>query len=290
MFMPKSWQMAQNFSKTPTDEHILQDDALNYRVLNLAGSTFNENNTSYFHKSVGGYHAAKLRRYQEMIEQYIAPQMQTAYREIAGAQGEMDSVDASKFSVLNMLNTRYFIVPINQQGQTSPIYNPFSYGNAWFVNEVEYVSNANEEIAGTGQVDPLTVAIVDNQFKAALKDATLCPDAQDNTIELTTYEPNRLVYEVEAATDGVVVFSEVYYPGWQATIDGQSAPIARADYILRAMYVPAGKHTIEMRFDPPSIHATETIAYIALGIFFLGVVWYIVLYVRRRRQGIAHGQ
>ena len=290
MFKPKSWQMAQNFSKTPTDEHILQDNALNYRVLNLAGSTFNENNTSYFHKSVGGYHAAKLRRYQEMIEQYIAPQMQTAYREIAGAQGEMDSVDASKFSVLNMLNTRYFIVPINQQGQTIPIYNPFSYGNAWFVNEVEYVSNANEEIAGTGQVDPLTVAIVDNQFKAALKDATLCPDAQDNTIELTTYEPNRLVYEVEAATDGVVVFSEVYYPGWQATIDGQSAPIARADYILRAMYVPAGKHTIEMRFDPPSIHATETIAYIALGIFFLGVVWYIVLYVRRRRQGIAHGQ
>ena len=87
-----------------------------------------------------------------------------------------------------------------------------------------------------------------------------------------------------------MVFSEVYYPGWQATIDGQSAPIARADYILRAMYVPAGKHTIEMRFDPPSIHATETIAYIALGIFFLGVVWYIVLYVRRRRQGIAHGQ
>ena len=213
-------------------------------MLNLDGRTYNENNTSYFHKSVSGYHAAKLRRYQEMIVQYIAPQMQTAYREIAGAQGEMDSVDASKFSVLNMLNTRYFIVPINQQGQTSPIYNPFSYGNAWFVNEVEYVSNANEEIAGTGQVDPLTVAIVDNQFKAALKDATLCPDAQDNTIELTTYEPNRLVYEVEAATDGVVVFSEVYYPGWQATIDGQSAPMARAAYIRRARYVTAGKHTI----------------------------------------------
>ncbi len=284
MFKPKNMQMTQSFGATPTDKEILADEALNYRVLNFATNTFNENNTSYHHKSIGGYHAAKLRRYQEMIEHYIAPQMQAAYSEVINAQGDMEAVNDEKFQVLNMLNTRYFIVPINQQGQTVPIYNPFSYGNAWFVNEVKYVNNANEEIDEIGVVSPLNTAIVDSQFKSALKDATICLQPDHSTIELTTYEPNRLVYEVNAANDGVVVFSEVYYPGWQAIIDGSAASIARADYILRAMYVPAGKHTIEMRFDPPSIRATETIAYIALALFFAGVIWYVVLLVRKRRK------
>lgn len=286
MFKPQTQQMAQSFSESATDKEILKDDALDYRVLNFASNTFNENNTSYYHKSVGGYHAAKLRRYQEMIEHYIAPQMQEAYREVVTAQADMDSVDATKFRILNMLNTRYFIVPINQQGQTVPIYNPFSYGNAWFVEDVKYVNSANEEIALTGEIDPLNTAVVDAQFKGVLSDATLCQKPDDNSITLTFYEPNRLVYEVNAAHNGVVVFSEIYYPDWQATIDGVAAPIARADYILRAMYVPAGKHTIEMRFDPPSIHATETIAYIALAIFFIGVIAYVVMSVKKRKKQV----
>ena len=285
MFKPKTTQMAQNFSKTATDQTILQDDALDYRVLNFASNTFNENNTSYYHKSVGGYHAAKLRRYQEMIEHYIAPQMQTAYREIVEAQGDMDSVNAAKFNVLNMLNTRYFIVPINQQGETVPVLNPHAYGNAWFVDNVQYVDNANQEIELTGKVDPYYTAVVDKKFKAALKDETICqqPD-NESTIELQTYEPNRLVYEVNAAKAGVIVFSEIYYPDWKATIDGQPADIARADYVLRAMYVPAGKHTIEMTFKPTSIRATETIAYIALFILFAGAVWYAIGYFRNRKK------
>lgn len=145
-FVPHSIR-TETFTKTNTDELILQDTSLDYRVLNFATSTFDDNNTSYWHKSVGGYHPAKLRRYQEMIEHHISPEMQAAYKAIATAGGEMDSVDANKFRVLNMLNTKYFIFPAGQQRQTVPILNPHAYGNAWFVNKVQYVNNANEELS-----------------------------------------------------------------------------------------------------------------------------------------------
>ena len=285
MFKPRSMQMQKEFAKTPTDEAILRKQSLGYRVLNFASNTFNENNTSYYHRSIGGYHAAKLRRYQEMIEHYIAPQLQEAYSEVATNQGNMDSVDAAKFRVLNMLNTRYFIVPINQQGQTIPVMNPYAYGTAWFVDNVEYVANANQEIDRIGQVDPYYTAVVDNRYKAMLKDVTICQQPEgESTIEMKSYTPNHLTYEVNAAKDGVVVFSEIYYPDWEATIDGKPADVACADYILRAMYVPAGKHTIEMKFDPASVHTTETIAYIGYCLLLIGVVWYGVSYFRKRKQ------
>ena len=135
-FVPHSIR-TETFTKTNTDELILQDTSLDYRVLNFATSTFDDNNTSYWHKSVGGYHPAKLRRYQEMIEHHISPEMQAAYKAIATAGGEMDSVDANKFRILNMLNTKYFIFPAGQQRQTVPILNPHAYGNAWFVSKVQ---------------------------------------------------------------------------------------------------------------------------------------------------------
>ena len=144
-FVPRSTQTT-TFAKTQADEAILQDKTLDYRVLNLATNTFNENNTSYWHKSVGGYHPAKLRRYQEMIDHHIAPEMQAAYSEIARAGGQMDSVDAAKYPVLNMLNMRYVILPGAEQGQTIPLRNPYALGNGWFVDRVQYVTNANEEI------------------------------------------------------------------------------------------------------------------------------------------------
>ena len=168
-FIPKSEQTA-TFRKTQTDELILQDPSLDYRVLNFAGNTFEENNTSYWHKSVGGYHAAKLRRYQEMIDHHIAKEMQAAYQEVATAGGQMDSVNAAKFPVLNMLNTKYFIFPAGQQGQTVPIENPYTFGNAWFIDKIQYVNNANEEIDAIGQVDLQQTAIVDSKFKEALKE------------------------------------------------------------------------------------------------------------------------
>lgn len=273
-FVSKSTQ-TEAFTKTQTDEIILQDTTLNYRVLNFVGfpgNTFNENNTAYWHKSVGGYHAAKLRRYQEMIDHHITPEMKEAYQEVATAGGAMDSVDASKFRVLNMLNTKYFIFPAGKEGQTVPIKNPYAYGNAWFVNKVEYVTNANEEIDALDKINPTETAVVDAKFKGQLKGATEVFKDSLSTIRLKSYAPNRLVYESSSPKDGVVVFSEIYYPGWQATIDGTPVDIARADYILRAINVPAGKHTIEMWFDPQSLHTTETIAYVALVLLLLGVV------------------
>ena len=273
-FVPKSKQ-TEAFVKTQADEMILQDTTLNYRVLNFIGfpgNTFNENNTAYWHKSVGGYHAAKLRRYQEMIDHHIMPEMQETYQAVATAGGQMDSVDASKFRVLNMLNTKYFIFPAGEQGQAVPVVNPYAYGNAWFVDKVQYVNNANEEIDALNDILPTETAVVDVKFKEQLKGVTEGYKDSLSTIQLTSYEPNRLVYKASTPKDGVVVFSEIYYPGWQATIDGQLVDIARADYILRAINVPAGEHTIEMWFDPQSIQVTESIAYAALTLLLIGVM------------------
>lgn len=283
-FVPKSIQTT-TFSKTPADELILQDTTLDYRVLNLTTSTFNENNTSYWHKSVGGYHPAKLRRYQEMIEHHIAPEMQAVYSAIARAGGKMDSVDASKFRVLNMLNTRYFILPAGQQGQTVPILNPYAYGNAWFVDQVQYVNNANEEIDALDTADPAVTAVVDSRFKDALKGLVESHRDSLSTIRLTSYTPNRLVYETDNSGDAVAVFSEIYYPdGWQVSIDGQPAPLGRADYILRALHIPAGKHTVEMRFDPQSLHVTEGIAYTALALMVIGMIAIVWRMQRQKKQ------
>ncbi len=270
-FVPRTTEVT-TFDKTPADEQILQDKAPDYRVLNFASNTFNENNTSYWHKSVGGYHAAKLRRYQEMIDRHIMPEMQAAYAEVASTGGQMDSVDASKFRVLNMLNTKYFIFPA-QQGQTVAIANPYACGNAWFVEKVQYVNNANEEIDALETILPTETAVVDARFKDILKGAETGHKDSLSTIRLTSYQPNRLTYETENAQDGIAVFSEIYYPdGWQVTIDGQPAELARADYILRTLHIPAGKHVLEMTFDPRSLHVTEAVAYAAIILILAGLV------------------
>ena len=280
-FVPHSIR-TETFTKTNTDELILQDTSMDYRVLNFATSTFDDNNTSYWHKSVGGYHPAKLRRYQEMIEHHISPEMQAAYKAIATAGGEMDSVDANKFRILNMLNTKYFIFPAGQQRQTVPILNPHAYGNAWFVNKVQYVNNANEEIDALDSIIPTETAVVDARFKDVLKGTTESYKDSLSSIRLTSYTPNRLTYETNNAQDGIAVFSEIYYPdGWHVTIDGQPAELARADYILRTMYVPAGQHTIEMRFDPTSLHVTEGIAYGALALLVIGIIVAVLIAKRK---------
>ena len=280
-FVAKGTEMQPFLQPSETDKKILEDKTLDYRVLNLASNTFNENQTSYWHKSIGGYHAAKLRRYQEMIDHHITPEMQATYQEVAAAGGKMDSVDASKFRVLNMLNTKYFIFPAGQQGQPVPVENPYAYGNAWFVDKVQYVNNANEEIDALNDILPTEIAVVDAKFKEKLKGVTEGYKDSLSAIRLTSYEPNRLVYKTSSAKDGVVVFSEIYYPGWQATIDGQPVDIARADYVLRVMNIPAGEHTIEMWFDPQSIHVTESIAYAALALLLIGVM--ILVWMSRSR-------
>ena len=278
-FVEKQVQ-TQGFRQTETDKMILEDEALDYRVLNLASNTFNENNTAYWHKSVGGYHAAKLRRYQEMIEEHISGEMQGLYKAVADAGGDMEQLDPSAFPVLNMLNTRYFIFPL-QGGQTVPLANPFALGNAWFVDEVDYVNNANEEIGAIHGLDPTEKAVVDKKFESVVKSL---PSDSTATIELVAYEPNYLKYEVSSDKGGTVVFSEIYYPGWKSTIDGQEVAHGRANYILRAMNVPAGQHVVEFRFDPTSLHVTENIAFVALGLLALLAIVVVVLKIKAYRK------
>ena len=278
-FVEKEVQ-TQGFQQTETDKFILEDEALDYRVLNLASNTFNENNTAYWHKSVGGYHAAKLRRYQEMIEEHISGEMQGLYKAVADAGGEMEKLNPAEFPVLNMLNTRYFIFPL-QGGQTVPLDNPFALGNAWFVDEVQYVDDANEEIEAIHGFNPLQTAVVDKKFETLVK---AVPSDSTATIELVSYEPNYLKYEVNSDKGGTIVFSEIYYPGWQSSIDGEEAPHGRANYILRTMNVPAGKHVVEFKFDPDSLHVTETIAFIALGLLALMAIVVIFLKVKAYRK------
>ena len=280
MFVPKSEREAPQ-QKTQTDELILRDQNLDYRVLNLASNTFNENETSYYHKSVGGYHAAKLRRYQEMIEAYINPEMQALFKGVSEAGGDMTQLNGDSICpVLNMLNTRYFILPL-QGGQTVPIQNPYAYGNAWFVDKLNYVNNANEEIAAVGKIDLRHQAVADAKFKEQLGEATVQDTA--SVVTITSYEPNRLTYDVNSGKGGVLVFSEIYYPGWEAKVDGQPVELGRVDYILRALNVQPGKHQVELSFFPKSVNLTETIAYIAYVLLILLVAAGVFLEWKRRK-------
>ena len=278
---PREVSHSKLFSPSAADKVILSDKSLDYRVLNLASNTFNENETSYYHKSVGGYNAAKLRRYQEMIEAHIAPEMQALYKEVATAGGDMTQVNDSLFPVINMLNTRWFILPA-ADGTTVPLQNPYAFGNAWFVSEVQEAANANEEIEALHHINPRHTAVVDKRFASAVGQAQ--PVDSTCTVTMKSYDANRLTYEVNSPKGGVVVFAEVYYPGWQAFIDGKEVAVGRADYILRALQVPAGRHELVMTFDPVSLHTTETIAYIALALLLLGIVAGIVLHVRRGKR------
>ena len=280
MFVPKSEREAPQ-QMTQTDEQILHDKSLDYRVLNLASNTFNENETSYYHKSIGGYHAAKLRRYQEMIEQYISPEMQAMMNAVADAAGDMTQVNGdSIFPVLNMLNTKYIIFPL-QGGQTVPLQNPYTYGNAWFVDKLQYVQNANEEIDGVGRIDLRHEAVADAQFKAQLGEAVEQDTA--SIVTITAYEPNQLKYDVNSGKGGVIVFSEVYYPGWTATVDGEPAELGRVNYILRALNVKPGKHEVVLSFFPKSVDVTETIAYVSYVVLILVLLGAVFMEYRRRK-------
>ena len=257
----------QPIQKSAAIDHILQDKSLDYRVLNLATSTFNENETSFYLKSIGGYHAAKLRRYQELIDAHIDPEIRGVYNAVSKAGGDMTQVNGdSIYPVLNMLNTKYFILPL-QGGQTVPLENPYTYGNAWFVDKVNYVDTANEELEMTGRLALRHEAVADKKFRDVLGDAVV----QDtlSVVNIKSYEPNLLTYEVNSDKGGVIVFSEIYYPGWTATVDGEEQELGRVDYVLRALKVKPGKHEVVLSFFPKSIDRTETIAYSAYVVLLL---------------------
>lgn len=245
-FIPKKQQV---WTPSEADKQIMADTDPDYRVLNLASNTFNESRTSYFHKSVGGYSPAKLRRYQDIIDYYLSGRI--------------------NMNVLNMLNTRYVIT---QQGVQ---YNPEAFGNAWFVNSVKWVNSPNEEIEAIGDADLKAVAFIDTCWQNKVQGALTM--TQPAKIELTRYaNPGNLFYESESAEDGLAVFSEVYYKTWKAFIDGQEVPVLRANYILRALEVPAGKHTIEFRCEDDLLKQTQIISLIASCVIVLVVLLLLI--------------
>lgn len=249
-FVPKKRNLV---TMTEADKQILADKDPNYRVLNLTTSTFNDAQTSYFHKSVGGYSPAKLRRYQDIIDYYFAGNI--------------------NMNVLNMLNTRYVIT---QQGVQ---YNPEAFGNAWFVQNIDWVNNPNEEIAAIGNIDLLQKAVIDTCWRTKVSDGLAM--TQPASIRLTNYaNPGNLFYESESSEDGLAVFSEVYYKTWKAFIDGKELPVVRANYILRAIEVPAGKHTIEFRCEDDLLLDTQIVSTIASCLVVLVI---ILLLVFRRK-------
>ena len=280
MFVEKN-QRDQPMEKTAAIDQILHDNALDYRVLNLSSNTFNENETSYYLKSIGGYHPAKLRRYQEVIDAYISKEMQRLYPAIAEAQGDMTKVAGdSIFPVLDMLNTKYFILPL-EGGQTVPVKNPYAFGNAWLVDRVTYVDNANEELSSLGKIDLRHEAVADKRFENVLGNS----DLQDgeSVVKILSYEPNHLTYEVSTQKGGVVVFSENYYPGWTATVDGEPVEVGRVNYILRAIKVKPGTHKVELSFFPSTVKTTENIAYIAYVILLVVILAIAFLGWRRKK-------
>ena len=245
-FIPKKQQV---WTPSEADKQIMMDTDPDYRVLNLASNTFNESKTSYYHKSVGGYSPAKLRRYQDIIDYYLSGRI--------------------NMNVLNMLNTRYVIT---QQGVQ---YNPEAFGNAWFVNSVKWVNSPNEEIEAIGDADLTAVAFIDTCWQNKVQGALTM--TQPAKIELTRYaNPGNLFYESESAEAGMAVFSEVYYKTWKAFIDGKEVPVLRANYILRALEIPAGKHTIEFRCEDELLEKTQIISIIASCVIVLVILLLLV--------------
>jgi hypothetical protein len=272
------------FNKTAADKYILKDTDPDYRVLDITKNVFNDASTSYFHKSIGGYHAAKLLRYQDLIDFYLSPEIQKLGNTLKNNPTE-ESINNTlkKLSALNMLNTKYIIF----NPGAPPIINPYAFGHAWFVNNYDLVSNADEEIDKIGKVNLKTTAIIDEKFSEYVKGKTFKNDDKDEIV-LQSYLPNKLVYGSNTKNDRLVVFSEIYYPaGWNAYIDGKESPYFRADYVLRAMVVPAGKHTIEFKFEPKIWTVGNAVSLItSLTLILLAIV--LIVKEFKRKKSVAN--
>lgn len=268
-YQPKS-RVAEIFNPSAANEQIMQDKDLDFRVVDMATNQgfFADATASYFHKSVGGYHGAKLKRIQELYD------------------NAMTKDGKYNLSIFNMLNTKYFITP-GQDGNPVAQQNPDALGNAWFVNEVKIVKNADEEIKAVGgNFNPRIVAFVDARYQQYMSDKNL---KQDSTgiIKLTEYKPNHLTYESNTASSQVAVFSEIFYRGnedWISFVDGVETPHFRADYVLRAMVVPAGKHKVEFKFQPKSVVIGAKIDLIASILLVLIVVGALVMEFRGKKE------
>ena len=280
------------FQADAIDRLILGDTTASYRVLDVPG--FDRPDRSYFHKMIGGYHAAKLLRYDDVIQRKLRPMLvSTGYRpdirnlpdsvktQYDEQTQQLINVHNEACNVLDMLNTKYVITGDKQ----SPVVeNTKALGNAWLVDSVEYVEGADAEMAELGKVNPAEIAIADEKFHSVLGEVSNASTAGDS-IFMTYYSPNTLKYKAILKHPGIGVFSEVYFPwGWKATIDGQPAELARVNYILRAMAIPAGEHEITMTFDPDSIHSTTAAAYACVTVIYLLVLLAVFMMLIQKKE------
>ena len=254
------------FQMQPHEQQILQDKDPHFRVMNLAANTFNDARTSYYLKSIGGYSAAKLRRYQDLIDQHISKM---------------------NMNVIGMLNAKYIIVPDKKSGQPQVQRNPYAMGNAWFVDTLQVVNTANEESNALNHIDLHTTAVLDKEFASYVTDFTPERDPE-SVVRLTKYTPRYIDYEDATSKPRTIVFSEIYYPyGWKATIDGEPVDHYRVNYMLRALNVPAGKHTIHFEFAPDSVKKGDTLAMVCIFIMYgtmLVVLVSAIMGVLRKRK------
>ena len=274
----------EQFAKTPIDEQILADTTSHYRVMNIP--MFNHPAPSYHHKTIGGYHAAKLTRYQDLINRQLSTVQQYSYMpelrsdsiNIPDDQQALAKELRQKYSILDMLNAKYII---GHKGEL--VKNEHALGNAWWVDNVIYANNADGEMNALDTINTATTAVADVKFKDIIGTAT--PKSAGDTISLTTYAPNRLTYHAKSQKGGVAVFSEIYFPwGWNVTIDDKPVEMARVNYVLRALNVPAGDHKIEMYFDPQSIHTTTTVASVAVILIYLALIAAVLLALKGKSE------
>ena len=281
------------FAESEADRMILEDKSY-YRVADL--QDFSGARSSYFHKTIGGYHAAKLTRYNDLITRQIQPAIGRALQKAHDnaerlsilqqdstlTQAEADSIDTRLFAgvdepILNLLNTKYYLYGDYAEE------NPNAYGNAWFVDRINYVDNANQEMEALSAINPHTTAVAGEQFKSILGEAT--PVSGADKITLTEYAPDKLTFEAVSATGGIAVFSDIYFPwGWEATVDGTPTPIGRVDYTFRALRLPAGKHQVIFEFNPKSLTITNTIGIIAVIAIFLLSLLALGVWIKHIKQ------
>ena len=278
----ESKRPTQLVQKTPADEAILQDKS-QFRILDATVDIFNDATPSYFHKNIGGYHAAKLRRYQELINMQLTGEIGKLF----GAFGSATTAESitpvfDSLRVMNMLNIKYVIY----NKQAPPLVNPYHNGNAWFVNNIRIAQDANEEMKLLGEIDTRHELVIDKSLASALP-SKVTPDSTAK-ISLKSYAPNHLIYSVDTKTDQVAVFSEIYYDkGWKATIDGKEVPYTRVNYLLRAMPLKAGSYDVEFRFAPGSYSTGNLLALISSVLLIIGLATYLFLFFRKKKSGAA---
>jgi len=271
-FFSNKRQAQQPYTPSAADQFIMNDPGFNNRVLNLTVSIFQDASTSFFHPSLGGYHGAKMRLYQDIIETGLMDNINALYAAMQSQNYEIVDSVLAHTNVLNMINTKYIIL----NPETQPIDNHHAMGNAWFVNRVKVVENADADVAALANIDLTSVLTLDKRFEGSLSQTSFQADPSAS-IGLTEYQPNRMVYSSESATEQLAVFSEIYYEkGWQAYIDGEKTDHLRVNYMLRGLVVPGGTHEIIFEFHPRSYFTGTTVSLISsllLLLLCLGAIY-----------------